>query len=118
MPCRQFRPLVVKYGEGDLPEDQTRLLDEHAGECASCRRSLALIDREDAAIASVLLPRRGVAVPGRPVRRLVRIFAAVLALLVLVLAALFVVYRGIGDRIDRGRDEGLESGTNPFGGRC
>lgn len=103
VPCSPFRPLVVRYGEGGLPDDQVRLLREHAEECPECRRSLVLIERGDEEVAAVLLPRRGPAVPGRPVRRLVRIFALVLALFVLVLVALFAVYRGIGDRIDKGQ---------------
>ena len=86
MACREYKALVRRFAEGGLPENQERLLRDHLAECDACRRIVRLLELDDAAIGAALL--------GPPPR----VLALAIALLLLFLAALFVLYRQIGRR--------------------
>jgi anti-sigma factor RsiW len=43
--CRQFVEDVTAYLEGTLPDDVTRLVEEHLADCPHCREYLAQMRR-------------------------------------------------------------------------
>ena len=109
MACPDYKALLTRYVDGELPREQERLLKDHLPACDSCRGTVRLLKMEDKAIRSALL---GVGSKGsrvRPPIRLVR--AAVICGLLFGLGTLVLlaVYQGLAERVDATkRQEALE----------
>ena len=43
MPCPDYKPLLAKYVDGELPADQSALVKDHLPSCESCRKTIRLL---------------------------------------------------------------------------
>lgn len=55
MGCPDYRPLLQRHVDGELPKGQTRLLKDHLPGCDDCRKTVRLLKMEDRAIRGALL---------------------------------------------------------------
>lgn len=53
MSCARWEEKIALYAEGDLPERDTRRVEEHLGECPECRRFAAALAESQLAVKSL-----------------------------------------------------------------
>jgi len=93
-PCEEFADRIVDYVDGELPQDEARVVADHLAACESCRRTVDALNRS-LGLAKVLwsdnLGEFELAASATPVRNLrIRRFFAVAASM-LVAASLLVL---------------------------
>jgi hypothetical protein len=110
MACPDYKALLPRYVDGELPQEQERLLKDHLPTCDSCRGTIRLLKMEDRAIRSALFGpgsrARSVRVPIRFIRAAV-IYGLIFGTGLLVL---YGAYQGLAERVDAAkRNEALEA---------
>lgn len=96
MACDEYKALLPEHAEGRLSVEQERLLKDHLRDCDSCRSTLRLLRMDDKAIRGALLGLRPKGIGGPEPRRGVRVLLIGTVLVLLMLAALYGAYRGLG----------------------
>jgi hypothetical protein len=99
MPCEEYRPLVKRLGSGELPPEQERLLDEHLPGCPSCRKAVALIRMDDAALSNALLGLEPGARSGRGSSRILRTTLLLGIVMGVLLVVIYGLYGIVEDRL-------------------
>jgi hypothetical protein len=102
MACQDYKPLLSRYLDGELPEDQSGLVKDHLPACESCRKTLRLLRMEDHAIRSALLEMPGKKGKSAPPRGLIRAAVIAFVLLGLALVVLDRLYDSMGKKLPTG----------------
>ncbi|MHC4860674.1 MAG: anti-sigma factor family protein, partial [Planctomycetota bacterium] len=103
MACQDYRALIPRYVDGELPPEQARLLKDHLPACDSCRGTVRLLRMEDRAIRGALLGAGSRGAVPRPPVRLVRAALICGILLGVATVALYGTYRGLAEKVEAAR---------------
>ena len=111
MGCPDYRPLLQRHVDGELPKGQTRLLKDHLPGCDTCRMTVRLLKMEDRAIRGALLGPGSARAPifggsgALKAAILIGVFAG------LSLVVLYGAYRGVERGIRVAADDAALDGT-------